>query len=139
MRPPPFHPRHFLHRMKGTDRLLGGDTASWFRFYKWEVEGEVFVPRQNGEHLPAQPGDLVWFCLDEQCLGCVEVLQVVLDPMGSGVQEVWYEPSRAWVPRDKLTLSATASTISTDEVPSETASQWLRDCLRRSVEEAGTP
>jgi hypothetical protein len=125
--------RHFIHQMKGADPAAGGDLASWFRFYKWDVEGEVFVPRQTGQHLHVRPGDLLWFSLDHNCLGCVVVTQIVLDPLGSGVQEVWYEPSSAWVPRDDLTLSTAGLTLSSDELPSEAAADWLRNCVKRET------
>lgn len=55
-------PRHFLYVMDPSAKAPAGtgDTQSWFHFYKWKVEGEVFVPRAR-PYYPAQIGDFLWF------------------------------------------------------------------------------
>lgn len=135
MQNPPLRPvRHFLHRMNGSDPApTGGDTATWFRFYKWDVEGEVFAPRSAQQHLPATAGDYLWLSMDGQVVGCVELLRVLVDPLQPERQELWFEPGEAMVPNSTLTLTilTAGSTISGDEVDEPRAAYWRSTCSPR--------
>lgn len=127
-------PRHFLHQMKSSDPAPTGDTESWFRFYKWDVEGEAFIPRRAGAYLPVSPGDLLWFSMDDVLVGCAEVLRALIDPMGGNVQEVWFEPLRGQIPNESIPILSTDFTMSGDEVPAAVAVSWLDRCLVRQHE-----
>ena len=118
-----------MYRMKGTDPAFFGTVRTWFYFYKWQVEGEVFVPRKSGCTLEAQPGDILWFVLDDRLLGGATVLRVMLDPF-SGSQELWYEPLQAWAPRESLDESVVNTLM--EEVSPEQGDAWLRLCERVS-------
>ena len=71
----------------------GGDTGSWFRFYKRQNDGETFVPvaadvsAEKGCRV--RPGDRLWFVLDGEIVGGVSVLRVVSDEL-RGSSELWY-------------------------------------------------
>ena len=86
--------RHFIYVMTSSDPApaSGGDTGSWFRYYKWDVEGEAFVPfppeTLENSPLPAE-GDTLWFVLDGACLGCAPVVRADSANM-QGVVEVYY-------------------------------------------------
>lgn len=69
--------KHFVYAMKGSDPApaAGGDTRSWFMHYKWSAEGEAFVPL-TAAVIPPSAGDLLWFVLDGQLLGCVMLIRV---------------------------------------------------------------
>jgi hypothetical protein len=125
--------------MKSSDPAPIGDTGSWFRFYKWEAEGETFIPRRTGRHLPVSPGDVLWFLLDDVLVGCVEVLRSTIDPMGRDVQEVWYEPARGKIPNETLTMLIGDGAMSTDELPAELATAWLARCTSRGCGPEGPP
>jgi hypothetical protein len=67
----------------------GGDTKSWFLFYKWNVSEENYVPRLS-PYMPAEPGDFIWFVMDNEILGCAEILRAEIPPHPEEVQEIWY-------------------------------------------------
>ena len=55
----------------------GFDMGSWFDYYKWNTEGETFVPVSGDarlEFLRAKEGDWLWFIVDGLVLGCVVIL-----------------------------------------------------------------
>lgn len=124
--------RSFLHQMRQLDHAPSGDIRSWFRYYKWNVEGDVFVPRHPGKHLPIAPGDVLWFGVDDELVGAASIKQVLLDPLGSGLQELWYTPTEGWEVRGRVTIPSHSLAISSVEVPPEQAACWLASCTLRS-------
>jgi hypothetical protein len=76
----------------------GGDTKSWFHFYKWDTEGEVFVPRKRPFY-DASPGDYLWFFMNSQLLGGTHILRVELEE-SQGIQEIWYDAGQRLVVTD---------------------------------------
>jgi hypothetical protein len=77
--------------MRGEDPapVGDGDTRSWFRYYKWEVEGENFVPKKY-PFLEAEGGDFVWFVMDGKLWGGAPVLRATTPPLQVQRQEIWY-------------------------------------------------
>lgn len=55
----------------------GGDEKSWFLYYKWNIEGGAWVPAPEG----AEVGDFLWFYVDGELMGAVEILQLMHGPM----------------------------------------------------------
>ncbi len=92
---------HYLYwmRAKAPAPMTRRDTESWFKYYKWEVEGETFVPRLLGPDVPPweiKEGDRLWFSMDDWIIGAVPVLRVELEE-SQDKQEIWYDPARALV------------------------------------------
>ena len=71
----------------------GGDTDSWFFFYKWDTGGDAFVPIPSslGKNLPVV-GDLLWFVLDLVPIGFVPVTKI--EQMDNGDYEVHYDTQK---------------------------------------------
>ncbi len=110
--------KHFLYMMISDAKApgAGGDTLSWFRYYKWEADvGEVFVPMVDEQELSA--GDLLWFIMDGEIWGYVTILRV--DRACSGTQELWYDSAQ-------ITRAIRPFSI----MPSEENVAWMLDgCL----------
>lgn len=70
--------KHYIYTIRGTDPdPIGiGDSESWFRYYKWEVQGPVFIPVPGRYPLEPIEGDRIWVNVDENILGCVDVQAV---------------------------------------------------------------
>lgn len=68
---------HFIYAMKADDPApaTGGDTKSWFEYYKWDVGGHAFVPVPESAltDLEFQALEVVWFIMDGELLGCCKV------------------------------------------------------------------
>lgn len=82
----------YVMRARDKDPTGLGDTESWFNFYKWESEDEVFVPDLEGALKDAVPGDTLWFLMDGIVYGAVEILRVDDGPKGE--RELWYDASK---------------------------------------------
>jgi hypothetical protein len=84
---------HFVYAMQGSSKppAGGGTTQGWFSYYKWDVNGEAFVPVPEAipDGAPA-PGDTLWFLMDSRVIGCVPVLRVSEDELNSQL-EVYYD------------------------------------------------
>ena len=97
--------RHFVFAMNGNDPAPagGGDTKSWFMYYKWDVGGEAFIPVPEAIEPPLE-GDWLWFAMDGALLGCTVVLRTQEDP-SNNCTEVYYDTRqiRAGAPY-KITL-----------------------------------
>jgi hypothetical protein len=79
--------------MKSADKppAGGGTTKGWFEYYKWDVDGEAFVPVPEDVAGGApEVGDTLWFLMDNQLLGCVPVLSVSADELNSQL-EIHYD------------------------------------------------
>jgi len=85
---------HVIYRMKGDDPApqAGGDTKSWFYYYKWNTEEPVFVPVDLGFRVTL--GDFIWFILDGIVLGYARVSLVQLDESRDR-KEVWFHSAHA--------------------------------------------
>lgn len=80
---------HFVYAMQSLSKPPVGDgtTQGWFTYYKWDVDGETYVP------VPAdvpggapEEGDTLWFLMDNRLMGCVPVLRVMEDAMNGGLE-----------------------------------------------------
>lgn len=82
---------HHLYSLRSSDPPPAGDgdTASWFYFYKWNVDGDRFLPKRP-PHLVVEPGDFIWILLDEQLIGAVKVKSVYVEAL-QGTQEIWFD------------------------------------------------
>jgi hypothetical protein len=87
--------RYFVYAMNGKDPApaAGGDTESWFFFYKWDVGGDAFVPLASEPKggLPVA-GDLLWFVLDEVPIGYAPVVSVM--EVDGGGYEIHYDTQK---------------------------------------------
>lgn len=115
--------KHFLYAMHEGDKAPAGvgDTGSWFRYYKWNTEGEVFVPRR-APFLPIATGDMLWFSMGWRLLGCAPVLRIE-EEYSQGVQEIWYEAEKIRRIPDHVVLLVTSTADST--IHPEEAEKWL--------------
>lgn len=84
---------HFVYAMRSTDPApaAGGDTKSWFEYYKWDVDGLAFVPvaEEKLEGYVPHSADLIWFVMDDKLLGCCRVHTIM--PSLSGAVELHYD------------------------------------------------
>lgn len=122
--------RHFLYSMQSRDRAPAGlgDTRSWFLFYKWGDNGEVFVP-QGEPFLPIKEDDFVWFQLDEYVLGGAKVVRIE-ESMSQGVQEIWFNSDERVecdppLPVTRIVLK------NSYEVGNELAEFWLSEKVKK--------
>lgn len=91
---------HFIYAMKADAPApaTGGDTKSWFEYYKWDVGGRAFVPVPEAalidyEH---QSVDVVWFIMDGELLGCCKV--DAMHPSLNDQVELHYDTGNMQVP-----------------------------------------
>lgn len=126
--------KHILYKMVGKAKAPAGtgDTASWFRHYKWQVEGDVFVPAAV-PFLHARPGDLIWFVLDGILLGHAIIADVREDVFGRR-QEIWYQGHTVRPhPKAKKLRGRWGK-----YAPKKQAERWLKECydaLGKKIEE----
>lgn len=91
--------QHYTYLMRGNDPAPagGGDTKSWFEYYKVGTGPDVFVPFTS-EQLPPEhrpnPGDYLWFFMDGFLTGVTKVTGVLVDPLNNAVVEVYYDSDR---------------------------------------------
>jgi hypothetical protein len=102
-----------------------GDTASWFRYYKWAVEGETFVPVHGRDPLPVGAGDMVWFAMGSKILGGAPILRVEVE-FSRQLQEIWYNADDILELHPPQDLVLLASNPSEEEV-----AKWLQNAHRR--------
>lgn len=128
-------PKHFLYVMdSGAKAPAGdGDTRSWFEFYKWNVEGEVFVPRREPFFEGVVPGDFIWFAFlgwgsgGKRCAHVVGTSQITRVEDEHRMQEIWYRGD------DVYTFEyAPEFDEQWVEVPTEVAEGWLMKATRSS-------
>ncbi len=130
---------HFLYAMTSTAPApaAGGDTKSWFYYYKWDVEGLAFVPVAE-ELLDAdEPAhiDTLWFVMDGVPLGCCPVHSIM--PSLGGPVELHYDTRLIQVlPADVL---PTTLPYSTGLIPSDSDEQKLFDNLKKRVDKTYPP
>ena len=120
--------QHFLYVMQAASKApaSGGDTKSWFHFYKWDIGGEVFVPQQR-PFLEAKEGDFLWFVMDGEVLGGSKIIRIEREE-SQGVQELWYRGDDLYKlePPSRLSEDACAVRQVTDKVGEE----WLARAVR---------
>ncbi len=84
---------HFIYSMVAADKApaAGGDTKSWFYYYKWDVDDRAYVPAPEGALDVDEPpaGMTLWFVMDTKLIGYVPVLKVL--PAFSGGIELHYD------------------------------------------------
>lgn len=112
--------RHFIYAMDGSKPALagGGDTESWFLYYKWNVGGEAFVPVPAEVGEMPEAGDLLWFLLNMYVIGYVEVLCTREDSAVLGTFEVVYNTQdiRAGGPHDSAFPLYCPTGMATEEI-----------------------
>jgi len=86
---------HFLYFMKSNAKAPAGDgdTKSWFLYYKWNIEGESWVPKE-APFYEAEPGDMLWFVIDGTLLGGVPILRIENPSLPHQNQDVWYDAGK---------------------------------------------
>lgn len=91
---------HFIYAMNSSDPApaTGGDTKSWFEYYKWDVGGHAYVPVPEAALLDyeAQSVDVVWFLMDGELLGCCPV--DAIHPSLNEKVELHYDTDNMQVP-----------------------------------------
>ena len=85
--------KHICYRMTGTDKapVGDGDTKSWFEYYKWNAEGEQYVPVKYPFFEGVEPGDFIWFHMDGFFWGGAPVVRVETPSLPVQTQEVWFD------------------------------------------------
>lgn len=124
-------PRHHLYLMDSEAKAPAGDgdVRSWFLFYKWKVEGEVWVP-QGIPFLTASPDDFLWFAFGRVVFGGAQIVRVEIEE-SQRRQELWYSgqdvfelfPPHIFVPE----------WLAVRQVPAEVAERWLTTATRSST------
>lgn len=103
---------HFIYAMNSSDPApaAGGDTKSWFYFYKWDVGGFAFVPLSEDDAVGYVPTskDRLWFVMDGRILGCVEVHSFL--PSLNCEIELHYDTRLIRVTPDTVELNASEKT-----------------------------
>lgn len=124
---------NFLYVMNGEDPAPAGDgdTRSWFEYYKWNAEGESFMPRDN-PHLPVSPGDFLWFVLDGGLVGGVEVLRVETPSLPYQRQEIWYEAAKLLILQQPVEESDLIhAKANKGKIPEETGARWRTNAVKK--------
>lgn len=85
---------HYIYLMRGDrpDPLGSGDTKSWFYYYKWPEEGEVFLPLKP-PNADVKEGDRLWLFMDDALVGSVVVTRIdtTNETLSSASQELWFD------------------------------------------------
>lgn len=117
--------RHFIYDVQSSAPAPAGgfDAGSWFRFYKWDVADEVFVP-VAGSYRPdffdCEKGDLLWFSVDGVVVGCAPIVRVMDEPAQMKT-EVWYNAGERQVMPSEVLSDAV-----TGVVPQELGEEWAK-------------
>jgi len=106
---------NFLYRMKSTDPspVGNGNMENWFRYYKMDREDDVYVPVPP-EHMVAtagEPGDTMWFLMDNFVVAVAPISRVQEDVFNNRA-EVWYDgPKMKAVPFIVCTVEPSIQSI----------------------------
>lgn len=101
---------HYIYPLVGDepDPVGSGDTRSWFYFYKWQNEGQRWLPVKPPEP-SLKEGDWTWVVLDHEIIGgvCVEQIDIHNETMPAFAwQEVWFDSAKKVdVSQKKITLT----------------------------------
>jgi len=86
--------RHWVYNIRGSDPdpINHRGMKSWFYFYRWRMEEEVWLPVQELDVLDLMPAqdDVVWLVMDGRILGSSPILRVE-ESFPSGRYELWYD------------------------------------------------
>lgn len=118
--------KHLIYNMRGSAPPPAGygDTTGWFLRYKWDVDGQVYVPWTK-ETIP-EVGDILWFALDGAVLGCAPVLRVTSDDL-NGRLEVWYVGNQVC-----KVIKYVDVAMNKDSLTPEEGSDWLNNLLEKN-------
>lgn len=122
--------RHFLYPMVSAAPAPAGDgdTASWFRYYKWPGDEEAYVPRRS-PFLRAVPGDYLWFVLDGLVLGGVELERIEIPSLPTMKQELWYDQKKIV---ELYPTPSPPSMTSEGDIDESVGAQWLKTAHKRA-------
>lgn len=110
----------------------GGDQKSWFLYYKWNIEGGAWVPAPEG----AEVGDFLWFYVDGELMGAVEILQLL--PSSAPFMEAHYDADQALrIPRPARVIAARYVKDNPDDTGLADEGE-VKALYRRYVEEDGS-
>lgn len=109
--------KHFLYVMKSEDPAPagGGDTRSWFYYYKLNAGPDVFVPFP--EHVGTSPaaGDTLWLIMNNRIVGFTPITRVSADPINDRV-EVFYDSDHVLAPTGQAAVAGLLRSPVTGEV-----------------------
>jgi hypothetical protein len=120
--------QHFLYSMTSTKQAPagGGDTESWFRFYKLEAREEVYVPSSRA-YDDLKEGDLLWFAMDSVIIGYAPLLRQQRDEINDA-WELWFDSSKyVAAPQPFAQVDSWMTTV-----PELQAQGWLRQISEES-------
>lgn len=133
--------KHIAYVMKGDEKAPAGawETRSWFYYYKWGQDDEVFVPRKAKTFLSAEPGDMLWLVMDGVLLGRVELVRV-MEEAAQRTQEFWYD-ARAVVqadprPGETASVRGLLHLVEDGHIPEEIL-PYFYEALGEELEEVG--
>lgn len=126
---------HFIYAMNSSDPApaSGGNTKSWFEYYKWDVDGQAYVPVKEDDLIGFEPGpgNVLWFVMDSTILGCVPIIAAM--PTLSDVVELHYDTRLMQV------AGGLALMVSADVKTGKAANQPLFDTLKRRFDAQHPP
>lgn len=120
--------KHLLYTMKSENKAPAGhrNQDDWFYLYKWRVEGEVYIPWESTEKL-AETGDVLWFSIDAEVIGCALIKRVQEDPLNKR-WELWYDGDKVCQTISHVTTADIAELVA-DVLPQEAGDKWLKEIL----------
>lgn len=127
--------QHYIYLMNGSDPAPagGGDTKSWFEYYKVGTGPDVFVPF-TAEQLPEEErpnvGDLLWFIMDGFPTGVTKITGALVDPMHWGSVEVFYDSDRV---TPVISGGCVKAVDRSGKVTDPTSLAWYNEYLQSAV------
>ena len=127
---------HFPMRADALDPRNGGDTHSWFFFYKWRA-GDTWVPAREG-CMDAEAGDTLVFTMDGVMLAVSRVDNVVERNL-AGEKELHFNSDEMTVPDELVQCDGVAGYGTTwkiagphlCDIKEGEEPQWLKSLLTR--------
>ena len=97
---------HHVHAMRShdADPTTAGDMSSWFFFYKWRA-AETSIPSLPSYEGKAQPGDLLWFAMDDVLIGAALITGSFYSS-GWGKTEYEFNSDEIRVPPGKIYIQS---------------------------------
>lgn len=114
---------HFLYDFDSRKAAPAGDrdTGSWFYYYKWNVDDEVYIPVSSlylSRFMEAKPGDFLWLAMDGWVLGGASIIRVEYELSQRRI-ELWYNAGAKRIMPERLIHYSAIG-----EVPPEVGARW---------------